>query len=182
MNSERWTQIETLVEQALELPPEDRAAFIGKQCGEDEALRNEIQSLLEHGDKALSFMGHFEEDVVTPSIDMIARDHIDGNHRIDALFGHYHITEILGRGGMGIVYKARDTHLERTVALKFLPSHLTRSERDKQRFIREAKAAAALNHSNICTIYSVEEHEGQHFISMEYIDGQTLRQKLGSDE
>lgn len=182
MNNDRWTKIETLVERALELPPENRTAFINKECGEDEALRNEIQSLLEHGDKALSFMGHFEQDVVAPSLDVLARDHVDEDHRIDALFGHYHITDILGRGGMGIVYKAKDTNLDRTVALKFLPSHLTRSQKDKQRFIREAKAAAALNHSNICTIYSVEEHEGQHFISMEYIDGQTLREKLESDK
>ncbi|MCG2591095.1 serine/threonine protein kinase, partial [Rhodohalobacter sulfatireducens] len=182
MNNDRWTQIEILVEQALALPPEDRAAFIDNQCGEDEALRNEIQSLLKHGDKALSFMGHFEDNVVAPSIDNLARDQVEEDHRIDALFGHYHITDILGRGGMGIVYKAKDTNLDRTVALKFLPSHLTRSDKDKQRFIREAKAAAALNHPNICTIHSVEEHENQHFIVMEYIDGQTLRQKLEAEE
>ena len=81
---------------------------------------------------------------------------------------------------MGIVYRAHDTKLDRTVALKFLPPHLTKSDEDKQRFIREAKAAAALNHPHICTIYSVEEHEGSQFISMEYIDGVTLRQIKGS--
>ncbi len=78
---------------------------------------------------------------------------------------------------MGVVYKARDTRLDRTVALKFLPPQLTVTDEDKQRFLQEAKAAVALNHPNICTIHSIEEHEGQDFISMEYVEGVTLRQK-----
>jgi len=76
-----------------------------------------------------------------------------------------------------VIYKAQDNKLDRTVALKFLPPHLTQSDEDKQRFIREAKAAAALNHPNICTIYNVDEHEGNQFIVMEYIDGFTLRKR-----
>jgi serine/threonine protein kinase len=96
---------------------------------------------------------------------------------IGKIISHYKILEKLGEGGMGVVYRAHETKLDRTVALKFLPPHLTKSEEDKQRFIREAKAAAALNHPHICTIYSVEEYEEQQFISMEYIDGVTLRQR-----
>jgi len=90
---------------------------------------------------------------------------------------HYKILEKLGEGGMGIVYKAHDSKLDRTVALKFLPQNLSPSDEDKTRFIQEAKAAATLNHQNICTIHDIQEYENQLFIVMEYIDGQTLRDR-----
>jgi len=94
---------------------------------------------------------------------------------IGSRIGHYEIIEKLGEGGMGVVYKAQDTTLERFVALKFLPPHLSASEEDKARFVQEAKAAAALNHPNICTIHGVEQHESQMFIVMEFVEGETLR-------
>lgn len=92
----------------------------------------------------------------------------------------YEIIEQLGEGGMGVVYKAKDTKLDRFVALKFLTKQVGASESDRQRFIQEAKAAATLNHPNICTIYDVAEHEGQMFIAMEFIDGETLRDRTNN--
>lgn len=93
---------------------------------------------------------------------------------------HYRILEKLGEGGMGVVYKAEDTKLDRMVALKFLPSHNSVTSEDKQRFVQEAKAAAALNHVNICTIYGIEDDGSKPFIAMEFVDGVTLREKIRS--
>ena len=136
-------------------------------------LRREVESLLAYEQGAASFME-------TPAVEITARrqrGELD-TPLVGRTLGHYHVESLLGAGGMGEVYLARDPRLERAVALKILPPDLTGDADRLQRFVREAKAASALNHPNVATIYDIGESAGLRFIVMEYIEGQTLAEQM----
>ncbi len=164
MQAERWKQIEDLYQAALAEPTQTRPAFLLEACPDDPQLRAEVQSLLDQQADSLL------EGTPVSAIKALSTG---------AKLGNFEIVELLGRGGMGEVYRARDLRLKREVAIKTLPPALAAGRDQRARFEREARAAAAINHPNICTLYEVGEQDGHPFLVMELLEGVTLNHRIG---
>src|SRR5882724_9994035 len=173
MKAERWQKVNDLFQSATARAPEERAAFLDEACHGDEGLCREVESLLASYERAENFI---ESPAFEVAPELLTNDRTGA--LVGELIGHYRIESLIGVGGMGEVYLARDERLGRKVALKLLSERLTVDETQLSRFKTEARTASALNHPNILTVYEIGAEGNRHFIATEFIEGITLRASL----
>lgn len=171
MTPEYWQQVKKIFNSALRYEPSARAEYLSRACSGDTALRKEVESLIASHEKDASF-------IESPAYQAVANSLTEEPLAKGRLIGHYEILGVLGKGGMGEVYLANDTKLGRKVALKFLPFVFTNNKDRLRRFEREARAASALNQPNILTVHEIGEADGLRFIATEFVEGETLRQRV----
>jgi eukaryotic-like serine/threonine-protein kinase len=166
---EEWRRVRDVFEAALAQPAECRPSFVTASCGDAPAIGDQVIALLASHDRA----GDFLEAPAITLWEPPARADLSGRH-----MGPYQLLSRIGQGGMGDVYRARDTRLQRTVAIKVLPLHVAADQPARERFEREARAVAALNHPHVCTLHDVGRHEDVDFLVMEFLKGETLATRL----
>src|SRR4051812_17281296 len=170
MQVNSWQEIEDLFHSALQVKTEERAAYLAEACAGNEALRVEVESLVEAFEKERGFM---EQPTLDLGLQILSNDAPAGS-LVGRTIGQYKIERLLGRGGMGEVYLAEDGTLQRRVALKFLRNKFVDDDWMKSQLVKEARAVAVLEHPNICAVYGIEEADGHHFIVMQLVEGKTL--------
>jgi serine/threonine protein kinase/Tol biopolymer transport system component len=174
MSEDRWQRIEDLFHRAADLPAADRAAFLSTACAGDDELRREVESLLANDDPENKVL----EAAVAGAAEHLPAGTDGSDDLVGKRVGPYLITSLIGKGGMGMVFQARDTQLNRTIALKALPPEQFADPERKRRFLQEAQAASALNHPNIITVHGITQEHGADFLIMEYLPGKTLDQLI----
>jgi serine/threonine protein kinase len=181
MDGQRWAQLEELFHAAAQLPSSERDAFLADRCGSDQELLHKLHSLLNPGSAATLDTGSQNSNFETHEL---GDPPAVPDHPTETLLlpgpavGPYQIDGPLGRGGMGEVFRARDTRLGRAVAVKFLSSKMTRDRSALERFRREARAISTLNHPNVCTVHDIGEEAGRPYLVMELLEGQTLKERI----
>ena len=176
IDPERWQRVKEIFEGALERRGVERESFLERECGVEQGLREEVESLLRSYEVAGSFM---EAPAVAQAADSLAGD--DQKLTPGQRVKHYQIVHLIGEGGMGEVYLATDTILGRRVAIKVLPAFVSKDPERLRRFTQEARAASRLSHPNVCVVHEIgETDDGRPFIAMEYVEGLTLRQRMKS--